>query len=264
MQVLPGWQMAVTIEPNEAMLRVEISRNFRRRMPGVYLAAALATLFFVLAAFSFDMMHEDGAVPVDATIIAVESDAESGETWMTSEFVDKQGVVRHDRQTAGYHYARGEPKVGERIEYIYRFKLITGDFYATPRVDRILQWIFGIPALLCVAMAGLAIWFLLRQRSFRRRMLVSGRREPGTAYVVIEKTVTLPGAGNRMQQVRMWRLQARYFEATLSGFRDCHSDWWPAPAPEFGDDSPVSPILLDPANPKRYWLPLGPLLKPTS
>lgn len=260
--------MAVTIEPDKAMLRAEISRHFRKRLHGFYLAGAAAALCIVGLAYSFDMMHEPGAIPVTATIIAVERDPASGETWMTSEFVDHQGVMRQDRLASSYHYARGEPEVGERIGYVYEISEYTGDLDASPRADGPLQWIFGIPALLFVAMATGVAWFAWRQRALRRRLLASGRREPGTAHAIERKTVTLPGGKAGPQQIHKWRLRARYFESTLPGFRDCHSDWQPMPSPELApqihEDSPVSPILLDPANPKRYWLPLGPLLKPVS
>ena len=218
--------------------------------------------------YSFEMMHEDGAIPVTATIITVERDPASGETWMTSEFVDHQGVMQQDRLTSGYHYARGEPEVGEHIGYVYEISEYTGDLDASPRADGPLQWIFGIPALLFLALAAGVAWLAWRQRALRHRLLASGRREPGTAHAIVWKIVTLPGGKAGPQHIHRWRLQARYFESTLSGFRDCHSDWQSIPsrelAQELREDSPVSPILLDPCNPKRYWLPLGPLLKPAS
>lgn len=250
--------MAVMVD--DAVLRAEIGRHFRKRLQGFYLAAAAAVLCLVGVAYSFDMMHPRGAIPVTATIIALERDAGSGETWMTSEFVDSKGVVRREREASGYHYARGEPEIGESIEYVHWFGEHSGEIRAAPRADRILQWIFGIPALLFAAMATGVAWLAWRQRQLRHRLLASGRREPGTGHVIIDRTVILPGGKAGPQRIQMWRLQARYFEATLPGFRDCHSDWQPAPAPQLREDSPRPPILVDPANPKRYWLPLGQLL----
>lgn len=247
--------------PDDAALRAEIARHFRKRLQVFYLAAAAAVLCLVGVAYSFDMMHPRGAIPVTATIIAVDRDAGSGETWMTSEFVDDKGVVRREREASSYHYVRGEPTVGERIEYVHWFGEHSGEIRASPRADRILQWIFGIPALLFGAMATGVASLAWRQRLLRHRLLATGRHEPATAHVIIEKAVTLPGGKSGPQRIQLWRLQARYFEATLPGFRDCHSDWQPAPAPLLREDSLLSPILLDPANPKRYWLPLGQLVK---
>lgn len=254
--------MPMTILPDEAALHAEIERNRRRRFLGVYIAAVAAALFLVAASYSLPMMHGDGFTPVTATIVAVETDPASGDTVMTSEFIDTSGTRRRGKETAAYHYAPGDPKVGQAIEYIYKTSALTGDFHATPRADVFLRWTFGVPGLLLAILAIVVAWLVLRQRTFRRELVRSGRRVPGQTHAIRAKTLIFPGEGNSAQAAPMWRLEARYFEPAESGFRDCHSDWQHGEAPELLEQTPVPPLLLDARDPERYWLPLGSLAPP--
>jgi hypothetical protein len=245
----------------DAAYYAEIGRHCRRRLLGVYLAAGAAVLMLVGVAYSQQMMHGAGWSAAEGTIVEVGKDASNGETTMTSEFVDASGRKHRDRQTAGYHYAPGEPQLGQRIEYLYKDSGYTGEPMVTPRADRILQWMFGIPAAIFVLMTAITGWLVLRQRNFRRWLVSNGKRERGEQYAIAHRAVPfVTGAGG--SSVRMWRLDARYFEPTRFEFVDCHSDWQTAPEPEppeLRPDLELPPILFDPAKPSRYWLPVGAL-----
>lgn len=248
----------MTTALDEKALFAEIGRSFRRRFIGVYLSLAMAALFSLGIVFSVPMMHSGHPTAAMGTIVAVEKD-DAGETWMTSEFTDADGVTHHDRETRGYHYAPGEPKVGQHIEYFYERSARTGDMHMYPRADRILQIAFGIPTAILLLMAGLVAWLVLRQRALRRRLVRIGRREIPQAPTVRQKSFVLP-AGNRMPSVAMWRLEARYYETTRSEFVPVHSDWQHSVAPELNKASALVPILIDPERPRRYWLPVGSLV----
>jgi hypothetical protein len=237
-----------------ASLYAEIDRHARRRLIGVWLCFAAATLLSIGMFNALSMMHGDhDFTAVDARIVAVARDPQSGELRMTSEFSDAAGVVHRDTQTDGYHYAPGDPQVGQRIEYLYEAGPITGDFHAFPRADRILQWVFGVPAALLALLGAVVAALVQRERRRRRRLVRNGRREPGQAPSIRRRTVVLP-MGNRAEAVAMWRLEASWFDATRSRFVACHGDWEAGTPPELAG-APPPVILVDPDAPSRYWLP---------
>ena len=240
---------------DEAALHAEIRRHCRRRMAGVWLALVVAALLLIPLPFTMRMMHgADDYTVVAATIVELGRN-DKGELLMTSEFTDASGVVHRETETEGYHYAPGAPKVGQRIEYLYRTNPWSKSFDAFPRADRMLQWVFGAPAaFLAVFGIGLA-WLVLRQRSLRRRLVRSGRREVGQAPTIRHRTVVLP-AGRGTHAIPMWRLEARYFEPTQSAFVECHSDWQHEGEPTLAEGSTAT-ILVDPQQPSRYWLPVA-------
>lgn len=238
----------------------ELERDRRRRMPGAYLFFALAGLLSLGVFYSMPMMHgASDFAKAEGRIVAVERDPESGELQMTSEFTDAQGVTHRDTRSDGYHYAKGDPVVGQAIEYLYKRLEPTGDLRAFPRGDRLLQLVFGIPAAFVALLGAGVTWFLLRRRNYRRGLLRTGRREPGQMHAIALKSVTIPVGAAANTPIDMWRLEARYFEPGLGGFVDAHSDWMPAPAPELRADLPMPPIFVDPERPSRYWLPVGAL-----
>jgi hypothetical protein len=241
---------------DDAALFAEIGKDLRRRMPGIWLVVVLALLLLVGVAYSAPMMHSGNPKAADGTIVAVERDPQTGELWMTSEFTDDTGTVHRDRETDGYHYAPGDPVVGQSIRYFYERGQATGDLQAYPRADYLLKWVFGAPAALLVLFAAITLWFLLRRRALRRRLVRVGRREPGQMPRIRQRTLVLP-AGRNVQAIEQWRLEARYFEPTRTEFVDCHSEWQPAPAPELAKDAPPPTILVDPERPARYWLPVA-------
>lgn len=241
--------------PDDAALFAEIGRNLRRRLVGVYIALVGAALLSLGVVFSVPMMHGGNPVAAEGTIVAVEKDA-AGETWMTSEFTDARGATHRDRKTQGYHYASGPPVVGQRIEYFYERKALTGDMDMYPRGDRILQWAFGAPMAFLLLFAALAAWFLVNQHQRRRQLVRTGRREIAQAVTIRHRTLVFP-TGNRWQELAMWRLDARYYGGARGGFVDCHSDWQAPPAPDLDRGTPLPPILVDPDSPGRYWWPVG-------
>lgn len=250
----------MTPSPDDTALYAEIDRRVRQRLVGVWLALAVAALLSLGVWFSVPMMH--GGHPTAATgrIVAVEKDA-TGETWMTSEFTDGEGVVHRDRETQGYHYAPGEPRVGQRIEYFYERSALTGDLQAYPRADRLLQLVFGVPMALLLALAAMVAWFIVRERATRRWLVRHGRREVAQGASIRQRNTFLP-ASRGLQSIAMWRLQASYFEPTRSQFVQCNGDWHNGFAPPLREGTALPPILVDPARPSRCWLPTGSLAVP--
>ena len=242
---------------DEAALYAEIGRDFRRRLVGVYLCVGVAALLSLGVFNSMSMMHGDGEfTPVEGRIVAVGKDPRSGQLTMTSEFTDATGKVHRDTQHDGYHYAAGDPVVGQRIEYLTQVR-IDGELYGFPRADRMLKWVFGGPAAFLLLVGAGGLWFLLRKRALRRRLVRSGRREVGQAPSIRQRTLVLP-TGNNVQAVPMWRLEARYFEPARSAFVECHSEWQHSPTTPLAGDLPAPTILVDPERPERYWLPVTP------
>jgi|GEM_PF-1549413 len=244
--------------PEENALRAEIARQVRLRSPGLWLSAIGALVFFTLTFFTYGMMHyQKNTTTVDASVVAVERDSKRNEILMTSEFVDTDGKRHRDTQTSRYHYARGEPEVGQRITYLYWRSERTGELGSTPRADGILKWIFGSASAVFAITSVLAFAYINRHRRLRLRLIASGRRERGTAYAIESKTITI--AIKVTHIIHQWRLNARYFENSQSGFKDCHGDWEPGLAPDRLDGLAVPMILVDENDPSRYWLPTGEL-----
>jgi 2'-5' RNA ligase len=161
---------------DDAHYRAEIARRCRRRMAGVYVCIAAAALFGTGVAFSTRMIHGDGYSAATGTIVALGTGS-SGEPTFTGEFTDAAGVVHRDTQEYGYHYARGEPQLGQRVKYLYKASALTGDFHSFPSAAGIVHWVFGIPAVLFVLLGALFAWLIARERGFRLRLLGEGRRE---------------------------------------------------------------------------------------
>jgi hypothetical protein len=244
--------------PSDEALRTEIARQARFRSAGFWLSVVGALLFFSLMFFTYGMVHyQKNATTVEARIVAVEHDANRNETLMTSEFVDADGEVHRDTQTSGYHYARGEPEVGQAISYLYWRSDLTGEFGSTPRGDGILKWLFGCAGAVLTLMAIITFVYVNRHRRLRLRLIASGRRERGAGYAIESRTVTIPLKVTHV--IHQWRLNASYFENSQSGFKNCHSDWQPGLPPDRLDDLTVPVILVDVADPRRYWLPVGEL-----
>jgi len=251
----------MTEPPDTAALLAEIERFGRQRRVGFWLAAGGAVGLAWVATQSMSMMHaSDDYETVDATIVAVERDPQGGELWMTSEFVDATGKRHRERETEGYHYAPGEPKVGQSIEYLVRTSPLTGDVDAFPRADRILQWFFGGTAAFLAALALGLLVFVARQRTRRRHLVRHGRRERVQAARIGHRVVPFTGTRGA-GPARLWRLEGRWFDPDRSGFVDVRSDWQNTPAPELHDDTPLPDLLVDPRDPRRTWLPVGTLVR---
>lgn len=250
--------MSVVALPDQAVLRVEIDRSFREWMTGrVLVVAPFALAALLLAHFMFRLMHQPGAVAVQGTIVEVVHEGDGG--WMTSEFPDIDGHLARDRQSFGYHYAFHDPVVGEPIGYAIWRSPYTGEAEGVPRTDRLLTQVFAGGGLLLGAMVLGAFWMAWRRRRLRLHLLRVGVARSGAGYEIETRSVTLPGAGGQSLNVRNWRLRARDFLPAQAAFRDCRSEWQPLPAPELQAGTPVSPILMDPERPARYWLPVGEL-----
>jgi hypothetical protein len=217
-----------------------------------------ALLFFSLMLFTYPMVHyQKNATTVVGKIVAVERDSERNEILMTSEFIDADGKAHRDTQTSGYHYARGEPEVGQAITYLYWRNELSGELGYTPRADGILKWLFGVAGAIFILMAVLTFAYINRHRRLRLRLIASGRRERGARYAIESRTVVISVKVTHV--IEQWRLNARYFENSLSGFKDCHSDWEPGLPPDRLDGLTVPMILVDASDPRRYWLPVGEL-----
>ena len=249
--------VAVAMPVDEA-LRKEIARQVRVRSLGFCLAVIATLLFFSLMLFTYDMVHyQKNATTVLGTIIAVERDPERNEILMTSEFVDADGKAHRDTQTSAFYYATGEPEVGKGITYLYWRSELTGELDSAPRADGILKWVFGSASAICALMSTLTFAYTNRHRRLRLRLIASGRRERGAGYAIESRTVTIPLKVTHV--IHQWRLNARYFENSQSGFKDCHSHWEPGLPPDRLDGLTVPMVLVDASDPRRYWLPVGEL-----
>ena len=241
------------------LYEAEIRRRSRQRSKGVWLCVVFALLFSTGVVFSIPMMHGEGDFSKTTGTVVALGTGSSGEPTFTSEFTDGAGVVHRDTNSYGYHYASGDPKIGDRIEYLYKTLPETGDLRAFPRADSILQLVFGVPAALFVLMAALFTWIIARERAFRRRLVRDGRREPLEAAQIGLRSVVIPGGSGGSHRVDMWRLQGRYFDPAQGEYVDCHSNWEPQPAPELTAEARPE-VFIDPTNSSRYWVPLGALM----
>jgi hypothetical protein len=242
--------------PDEALYRAEISRRCRRRMGGVYICLVAAMLFATGVVFSTAMMHGEGYSAATGTIVALGTGS-SGEPTFTGEFTDSAGVVHRDTQNYGYHYARGEPRLGERVDYLYKTMPLGGEFRSFPRGDGFLRWAFGAPAAFFVLLAALFYWIIARERGFRLRLIREGKREHLEAARIRHRSVVVPTGANS-HRVDLWRVEGRYFDPARGEYVDCHGDWESPPAPAL--PAGAAPLLLvDPTNSSRYWLPSAPL-----
>lgn len=242
-------------EPGDAVLLAEIARRARRRFIGVWICAVAAALFGAGVLFAQRMMHGEGYRLAQGRIVALGTSS-SGEPTFTGEFRDADGVLHRDTETYGYHYAPGDPRLGERVGYLYRIKPATGSFDSFPRGDVILHWTFGVPAVAFVLFGALAAALIVRESRYRRWLVANGQREPLAHPAIRERAVALP-AGAGSQVVRNWRLEGKYFLPAAGEYVEAHGDWEPPPVRELqaGAEAPV--LLLDPRDPSRYWLPSG-------
>jgi hypothetical protein len=235
----------------------EIERRLTQRFRGVYIAIFFAGVCGFALVNTQRMMHDAALLPVTATIVALGAGS-GGEPTMTSAFVDAEGNWHRDTQPASYHYARGEPRVGESIEYLYGVKPATGDFYAVPRADGTLKWLFGVAGGL-LALAGIAFGaVVLREHDARRALVRAGQRLALETPRIGFRRMTLPRGAGGSQLVELWRLEGRAYDRARGEYIECASDWQQPPPPTL-DPSRLPPLLLDPARPSRYWLPVGAL-----
>jgi hypothetical protein len=233
----------------------EIEKRLSTRFRGVYLAVGFAALMAFALANTQRLMHNAALLPVSATIVALGTDS-SGEPTMTSTFQDAEGNWHRDTQPASYHYARGEPRVGDQIDYLYGVKY--GDFYAEPRADGTLKWMFGVPAAV-FAFASIVLGaVILRERAFRRHLVQDGKRETLETPRLGHRSLALPAGASGVHRIELSRLEGRYSDGARNEIVDCASDWQPLPVPTL-NETDVPPVLVDPQDPSRYWLPVGAL-----
>jgi hypothetical protein len=235
----------------------EIERRLTERFRGVYICIFAAAVFFVGVLNTQRMMHEPGLLSATGTIVALGTGS-GGEPTMTAVFQDAEGNWHRDTQGYGYHYARGEPRVGEPIEYLYGTKARSGDFYAVPRADGFLKWAFGVPAALFTLMAIVFGVLVMREHDTRRALVRNGLRLPLQAPRIGRMQFSVPTGASGSHRVDLWRLEGSVFDAARGEFVDCASDWQQPPPPEL-DLARVPPLLVDPARPSRRWLPVGAL-----
>ena len=120
-----------------------------------------------------------------------------------------------------------------------------------------MKWIFISAGLVLGVMASVVSIYMNRHRRLRLRLIASGRRERGARYAIEAKTTVI--ALKVTHIIHQWRLNARYFEDSLTAFKDCHSDWQPGLPPDRLDNLTVPMIFVDASNPRHYWLPIGEL-----
>jgi hypothetical protein len=247
---------------DESLWHAEIGRSWRQRLPGFYLCAGFAALMLAGYANSQRLMHGPGFTATRGTIVALGTGS-SGEPTMTSEIRDAAGVVHRDTQPASYHYAPGEPRVGEPIGYLYRRSPYTGEFDAVVRADGLLKWLFGPAAAVMGLFGAGSLGFILRRGRQRRALVRDGERVKIELPRIGHRSVVLPAGRAGSVRVDMWRLEGRVFDPEQGEYVECASDWQQPPAPEAElDPALVPPLLVDRANPSRRWLPVGALWRP--
>ena len=252
----------MTPAPDDEVLYREIGRDFRRRSVGVWICLVMAALLFLPLPHTMSMMHGDGDyTAVMGTIVEVYKNPDTGQLMMTSEFTDANGTVHRGTEHDGYHYAKGDPQVGQPIEYLYKTLDSTNEVRFFPRADRMLKWVFGAPAAFLALFGTIMLAWMLRKRAWRRRMVREGRREPGQAPSIRHKTVVVP-TRHQTHVLDLWRVEASWFDPERAQFVVCHGEWEKAPAPALGDDA-APLIFIDPANPSRYWLPTATVVRET-
>jgi hypothetical protein len=254
-EILPEHEMDAVAD--ERRWYREIERRLAARFRGVYLSFGFAALMGFGFANTQRMMHDGALLPVTATVVALGTDS-SGEPTMTSSFVDAEGNWHRDTQPASYHYARGEPRVGDSIPYLYGIHSATGMFYSVPRADGILKWFFGVPAAVFTLVGIVLVVLILRERSARRELVRVGLRVPLEMPRIGHRAMTLPGGAAGAVHFELWRLEGRVFDAARGEFVECASDWQQPPPPELGA-APLPPLLVDRRHPGRSWLPVGEL-----
>jgi hypothetical protein len=233
----------------------EIEKRLSVRFRGVYLTVGFAALMAFGFANTQRVLHDGDLLPASATVVALGTGS-SGEPTMTSTFQDAEGNWHRDTQPASYHYARGEPRVGDRIDYLYGVKY--GDFYAVPRADGILKWMFGVPAAVFALSSFVLGALILRERAFRRRLVQGGKREALETPRIGHRSLSLPAGASGVHHIKLWRLEGRYWDSALNEYVEAASDWQPLPVPTL-NETDVPPVLVDPQDPSRYWLPVGAL-----
>jgi hypothetical protein len=248
--------------PNEDLAWLEeLRRRRRQRLPGVYLCLGFAALMLLGYCNSLRMAHGAGFTPVTGTIVALGTGS-SGEPTMTSEIRLPDGSVHRETEETSYHYARGEPRIGESIDYIYRRSPYgTGDMQLWVRGDWILRWMFGPAAAVMGAFGMILLGVILRQHARRRELIRSGERVPIELPRIGHRRIVLPGSAGPVQ-VDTWRLEGRVFDPQACEYVEVASDWLQPPAPESLDPALVPPLLVDKARPSRRWLPVGALWRP--
>jgi hypothetical protein len=235
----------------------EIERRLTQRFRAVYLLVTMAALFGFGVMNTQRMMHDASLLPAQGTVVALGTDS-AGEPTFTATFVDAEGNWHRDTQGYGYWYGRGEPQVGAPIAYLYGVKPISGDFYAVPRGDGILKWVFGLAAAGFALLGVLAGMVIMREHDTRRALVRGGERLPLQMPSIRRMRVEVPTGAAGARGGDLWRLEGRVFDAARGEYVECASDWQQPPPPEL-DLSQVPPLLVDPSHPGKRWLPVGAL-----
>ena len=239
----------------------ELRRRRRQRLPGAYLCFGFVALMLAGYANSLRMLHGPGFTPVTGTIVALGTGS-SGEPTMTSEVRLPDGSVQRETEATSYHYARGEPRIGESIDYIWRRSPNTGDMQLWVRADGILRWLFGPAAALMGAFGLVLLAVILRQHAWRSALVRAGERVKVELPRIGHRSVVLPAGRGGSVRVDTWRIEGRVYDQQAFEYVECASDWQQAPAPEQFDPALVPPLLVDRLKPARHWLPVGALWRP--
>jgi hypothetical protein len=250
------------VTPEEQSWLDELRRRRRQRLWGVYLCAAFVALMLAGYFNSIRLVHGKGFTPVTGTIVALGTGS-SGEPTFTAEVRLPDGSVHHDTEETSYHHARGEPRVGEGIDYIYRpSPYDSRDVQVWVRADFILKWMFGPAAAIMGLFGSGALIRILRQHSQRRALVRGGERVLVELPQVGHRSITLPAGAGNIVRVDTWRLEGRVFDPDAGEYVEVASDWQQLPAPESFDAASVPPLLVDRAKRSRRWLPVGALWRP--
>lgn len=185
-----------------------------------------------------------------AEVVEVVAAQDGGDTVVHFVYLDRSG----DPQAATREYdVPPALKPGDRIEFSY---VVGYDDSARPVTDgdRLQHRILGsLLALVLVCFLGM-LAFSLRRFLKRRYLLVHGRREPGQGAEIEVMQFAFKG-----QVQPMWRLLMKRFDPGRAAWLECRSDWQPGEAPVLAPDTELPPILVDPRDSSRHYLPTGEL-----
>ena len=231
-----------------ARAHADVVRRLRRDL------LALSPLLLMAIALAWAMFHEEWMLGQpgrtrDVRAEVVEVSPASGD-----------GVV----VDLVYLDPAGDPRSLQR-EYAERPDLAPGDLVEIRYVagvaesarpltdgDRLFSRLMG--GLLAFVLLALAVigGFALRRYTRRRHLLRHGRHEAGQGGRIETTQFTFKNATQPM-----WRLHLKRFEPARAEWIDCRSDWQAGLAPVLAADTELPPVLVDPRDPARHWLPVG-------
>lgn len=229
--------------------RRQIKRLLRQRL------AAISLLLLVALALTWAWLDDawvfGHAGKVRHTVAAV-TDLQHQifpERWVARfAYADADGVERQAEERFDQAPAF---TVGDRVPFVHSLQGRPVARFVTPDDRVVLRLMLGM-ALATWAICLALVVVVMRPYRRRRRLLDRGVAEPIGSAQVETREYSLVG-----EPQLLWRLRAGQFDASLPGWREYRSDWQPGPPPVLDADTPLPPLLRDPDDAGRHWLPVA-------